>query len=540
MCINNAKIGLLALCWAGFFGNGLTAQPWSAVWTFGGAGNESLRDLELTAANEYLLSANYSQSFELGSSMLPDPSATDVLLFQLNPQGELLWSLQGGSADDDQAGPVCVAADQSIYWSGTFWENAAIGGQLLSGSLPGKSLFLMQLQADGTPQWQQSFSGTGDKEWVALQTDAVGNLYGLGNFSGTLHLGGTWIDSPEGQGLFVGKWDASGTLIWAQAFPGTDEVKATALVLHQDRILICGYQNAELTIGDTVLWAESYDQDGFLLALDTGGIVQWARAIGAPYNDFAQDIVVNEQGELIVAGHYMGVLRIGMDLEIQTPGFNHNLFEARFSLEGNPIALRQWGGLGEEYAQALWASGNSLLLAGTHEDALAIGNFNLPPPIGLRSGFVANFGPGQAVYWNLDIPGPQFVLPRTLRRQNNGQVLVAGSFNESLNLNAETFPAEGAYDLFLLFANPQEVAVDRPPIPDSYSCFPNPSKGLLQLKGPLPVLIEVVNADGQVLLQRLQRGPALDLTHLPDGQYYLHFLAEAFRVQHSCPLIIQH
>ncbi|MCB0640616.1 MAG: T9SS type A sorting domain-containing protein [Phaeodactylibacter sp.] len=539
MSINNAKIGLLTLCWTGFFGTGLFAQTWSAVWTFGGAGNESLRDLALTSADGYLISANYAESFVLGDQDLPDPTGTDVLLFQLDADGQLAWTVQGGSADDDQAGPVCVAADQSIYWSGAFWETAQIGGQSFSGSLPGKSLFLLKLDANGQPQWQHSFSGTGDKEWVALHTDAAGNLYSLGNFSATLDLAGTPLTSPDGQGLFAVKWDPAGNLIWARAFPGSNQVKATALVVHQEQLFVCGYQNGELTLSNGVLWAETSDQDGFLLALDTAGGFQWARSIGAQYNDFAQAVVVNEQQEVIVAGHYMGVLRISESLEVQTPGFNHNLFEARFSREGEPLSLHQWGGLGEEFAQSLWSSGNSLLLAGSHEDALAIGNFNLPPPIGLRSGFVANFGPDQAVYWNLDVPGQGLILPRVVRRKASGQVLLAGSFNESLDLNGGTFPAAGAYDLFLLLANSSVVAPKAIPVAESYTCFPNPSDGRLQLKGPLPVLIEVVNAAGQVVLQQVQRQPELNLTHLPDGQYYLQFLTEGFQVQRTCPLTIQ-
>ena len=505
MRIDNAKIGLLTFCCCFFFISALPGQTWEAPIQIGGNGNESFQGLALDASGNWLFSLNYDAPFSVETLALPNTQGADALLLKLNATGSPIWSVQGGSEDDDQAGPVCLDSEGAIFWGGTFWENAEIAGETLNGTMPGKSLFLLKLDSDGQVLWQKVFSGTGDKKWVDFATDSFGNLYALGIFSDLLEVETNNLGSENKEALLLAKWSEEGELIWVEALPATHSVTGTKMHLFQDILLLTGYQNDSLEVGSEILTAATFDEDGFLLALDTSGSPVWAKSIGAQYNDFAMDLVVNEAQEISVFGHFMGVLRISDDLEVQTPGFNHNIFKATFDLQGNPLNLTAWGGLGEEFVQASYAGENSVLLVGSHEDEFALGNFELPSSPGQRSGFVANFGPEHAVYWNLDIPGEGLVLPQSVLRDENGQVCLVGSFNETLLINDSSYPSEGAFDVFLLKINPAVVASPSIPEATKFEIFPNPTDGTLILKGPLPASIEVVDSTGKIWLQQIQR-----------------------------------
>jgi hypothetical protein len=103
-------------------------------------------------------------------------------------------------------------------------------------------LFLSVVLPSQAQQWdwvRRWTNGTGAATSVAL--DAAGSIYVAGEFEGTNQLGTNTIVSAGGSDVFVAKLNAAGDLQWAFATGGTNDDRATRLLVSSNGTLfLCG------------------------------------------------------------------------------------------------------------------------------------------------------------------------------------------------------------------------------------------------------------------------------------------------------------
>jgi hypothetical protein len=138
----------------------------------------------------------------------------------------------------------------------------------------------------------------------ATATDAAGDVYVTGIFSGTIRIGAVTMTSTRtGAGyydndIFVAKWrPVTRTFVWAQQAGGLGNDIVNGLVVQGNSIYVTGrFNGATSTFGSTVLTNSnpptpiSTTDDIFLAKLtDTGttATFAWARSVGNQYDDNA-------------------------------------------------------------------------------------------------------------------------------------------------------------------------------------------------------------------------------------------------------------
>ena len=87
-------------------------------------------------------------------------------------------------------------------------------------------LFQLKVQAQDTNLvWAKSLGGTNSDIGIAIATDAAGNVYTTGQFTGTVdfdpNAGVANLTSAGSYDVFISKLDAAGNLVWAKTFGGT-------------------------------------------------------------------------------------------------------------------------------------------------------------------------------------------------------------------------------------------------------------------------------------------------------------------------------
>ena len=95
------------------------------------------------------------------------------------------------------------------------------------------------------------FRGTSADEAIAVATDASGNTYAAGYFTGTASFGGTNLTSQGGEDLFVAKYNVAGTLLWVTAAGGSgnDRLSGIALDSGGTRVIVVGSFAGTLGLG---------------------------------------------------------------------------------------------------------------------------------------------------------------------------------------------------------------------------------------------------------------------------------------------------
>lgn len=162
-------------------------------------------------------------------------------------------------------------------------------------------------------------SAVGGYTGNGVATDAAGNVYVAGSFSGSFTPAGsaTPLTSAGGSDAFVTKYSRNGTFQWAVRMGGTQGDEGTGIVADiNGNVFVVGSYTGPAVFGTTTLAGPAYS-DGFLAKLDTNtGSVSWARnglAFGSPNGAGAPGVACDAAGNAYLsttAGLSLTVTRV--------------------------------------------------------------------------------------------------------------------------------------------------------------------------------------------------------------------------------------
>src|SRR5204862_1195820 len=144
--------------------------------------------------------------------------------FLCNGQTNWLWKC--GSSGNDEALANTTDAAGNIYTTGYFSLFARFDTTLLV-SAGGGDVFIVKQNVTGTIMWAVKAGGSNSDRGTSVATDASGNIYVCGYFSGSAMFGSTQLISVNNtEDIFVAKLSPAGNFIWAERFGG-DNVELT-------------------------------------------------------------------------------------------------------------------------------------------------------------------------------------------------------------------------------------------------------------------------------------------------------------------------
>lgn len=246
--------------------------------------------------------------FEGEASFAQDMSITakgdgDAFIAKYDPNGTLLWVRQAGGQEHTWGNAVVADSVGNVLVSGAFSETATFDGTTLTSSND-LGAFVAKYSPEGELLWAKAGDGSGRDIAYAVSVDAKDNALIAGNFSRTIQFDGTRLESMGGRDAFVVKYQADGTLAWAQSFGGPENDAARAIASDgRGRILITGSFQREIKIGEKALTSAG-DQDVFIAELGADGNPMWARSVGGVEADNGFGIATDGHGGAYVTGSF--------------------------------------------------------------------------------------------------------------------------------------------------------------------------------------------------------------------------------------------
>ncbi|MCB0793978.1 MAG: T9SS type A sorting domain-containing protein [Flavobacteriales bacterium] len=254
-----------------------------------------------------------------------------------------------------------------------------------------------------TFSWARTIGSTGNDVIKALDTDANGNIYALGDFSGT-------VDFDPGPGVF------------------------------------------EMT---------AVNASSFVLKLDPNGDFLWARAFSASVNSFsANDISVDPAGHAWIIGTFAGT----MDIDPGTPVVNitsdggTDVFFVRLDPNGTRMRYGRGGGPNDDTGNSIVADdqGNAYMTgrvwqgavfeSAPHSTSDVVSGFNAPDV------FVLKLPPTGDFEWYDNLGGFFWDEGNAITLDAQGNVLVAGTLSGPSDFgqgNPNILPGDGTKDIFV-------------------------------------------------------------------------------------------
>lgn len=232
------------------------------------------------------------------------------------------------------------------------------------------------------PAWQAAVAisspGNGSAYANAVATDASGNVYVAGQFSGTVTLGTFSFSAPAGTGNngFIAKWSpANKSFSWARQLGGV----ANSVAVVGSSVYAAGYFSNTASFGGTAL-VSAGDYDVFVLKLLDAGSnssVAWVKQAGGAGSDQPSAIAATNSA-VYVAGRFTQAVSLGSTT--LSAGTASNAFITKL-VDGGSTSTFAWAqqvvSPGTTYASGLAVVGSALYVVGRFEQTATLGNSTL-------------------------------------------------------------------------------------------------------------------------------------------------------------------
>jgi hypothetical protein len=240
-----------------------------------------------SAGNLYIVGEHFDVALSLGGAPLP----AGAFVAKYAPDGRHLWSRSWVRADL----PVELAALVVDELTG----QVVVAGNLIAepNHVPAGALIHRMRMSDGSGSFDRPLAVSGVAVVTGLAMDPSGNLAVVGNYSGTVDLGGGRFHTPLFTTPFVARYSTELRHLWSRSLDGA-EGSASGVAATGSRIVVVGTYSGAFRFRGRSQPAD--EQDGFLATYEATGEERWVRHFGQS----AAAVGVDHHNQVVVVGQY--------------------------------------------------------------------------------------------------------------------------------------------------------------------------------------------------------------------------------------------
>ncbi len=210
-----------------------------------------------------------------------------------------------------------------------------------------------------TYQWSAAFGSTANDIGYAVVTDASGNSYSTGFFSGTMDAdpsaGVTLLASNGQEDVFITCYDEFGSFLWAKSFGGSGgDIGYSIGIDGTGNVIVCGVVEDTVDFdpgSGTATVISQGSTDLFLAKYDSQGNYIWAFSLGAPsdFND-AKDLCIDANENIYITGSFRSTLDFdpGSGIYNISSAGQYDSYFAKYTSAGAFVSAFAFGGSGTD------------------------------------------------------------------------------------------------------------------------------------------------------------------------------------------------
>jgi hypothetical protein len=526
------------------------ATDWAI--TINGSGPDGIMAVTTSTSGNIYSSGYYTGTWDFdptaATSNLTAYGQNDMFLAKHDRYGHLIWAKSFGGKGYDYLISMNRDEHGNLYMTGYFTDSADLdpgpGTSLFRTAAPTSSEgFLLKTDSSGNLIFAvQSIS----LNYMGAKSDEAGNIYAYGFFNGTADFNpGTdsfKMTSAGGRDVFISKFNASGSFIWAKRIGGTGLDGIAAVTITGDKLYIAAsYQTAaDVDPGPGVynLSGVAGKDNAFLLKLDTAGNFNWAKGFkGTDHHSFVR--LFTSSGYLYAASNFMGTVDFdpGPDSFKATSNGGFDMAIVKLDTAGKFVWAKAFGGKGLDLIFDLAQDSIHTLCAGGYFDSTVDFDpgpavFNRTVPV-RQDAFLLKLDTAGAFKWVDILSSPKSDDIRSIAFDPWGNVIACGEYGDTADFDngpgLNKIPCVGTFDGFLLklgnAAPDSNTTVSVPTINHWLLTYPNPATGSVVISGPEELsTIKVFDLSGrpvQVAIEATFRKTTIGIATLASGCYFI-------------------
>ena len=305
------------------------------------------------------------------------------------------------------------------------------------------------------PTWQTAAALGGTTSAVyATASDAAGNVFLTGRFSGTLTLGSSTLTSAGDTDGFVAKYNvATGNYGWALRFGGSGTDRCNAIAVAGTSIYVAGSFDGTATVGGLTLTSACSTDVAVLKLTDQGTapVAVWAQPGGGPDGDEGWALAVS--GTSVYVGGQLSSASVFGSVAVPVTTSMTAGFVAKLTDAGTTATYAWAQTLGGPYYDAIYAlaaDGASVYAGGFFYYNMTLGGTPLTSA-GLSDAVVVKLtdnGATGSPAWVRQMGGTGADLVEALVA-GGGTVYATGAFNATATFGALSLVSAGRADVFV-------------------------------------------------------------------------------------------
>ena len=425
----------------------------------GGANSDSVSSLSLDPSDGFFIADEVRGSVNFGGALLTSNSisgvaTSDPYVAHFSATGAHLSSALYATTADGAATSVFATAGGGFVLTGTAAGTATFGSIVLGGALTNNDAFVAAFDATGTPSFASRFGAGGRDASFGAAVDALGNVYVTGAFQQSVGFGSETLMASVTDGFLV-KLNPAGVVQFARRFTGSavDLGQAVAVDGAGNVHVYGSFRSETLDVGGPAALVSNGGQDVFVVSYDAMGRFLRARSFGGPGDDWTGGLAVDAAGNILLGGTYAGQLAVGATT--LTSAGAGDVFVICLDGAYSPRFARSYGSEGEDFAidVATNPAGDVALVGqfainGSNQ-AIDLGGAPLVSR-GAGDAFIARFDASGRHILSRSVGGTGRDLAAAVRIDSRGRMVVAGTFEGTVDLGNGPTASRGGTDIFVM------------------------------------------------------------------------------------------
>lgn len=355
-----------------------------AGFAIGSGTTDYLGDVAVSPAGDVFVTGRFTGTVDFdpgaGSTTLSstDPTTYDVYIAKYTITGSLVWCKSFGAAGHEMGRSLTVDASGNVTAIGEFGGTIDLnpGGGVNNVTSNGQSdVYVVKLDGSGNFVWGGSVGGGSVDLASSVASDASGNIYFVGNFTGAADLdptGGNYSLTSSGDfDSFIIKLTPTGTLDWAESFGGVngDAVGDICISPLSEVLVVGSYINAaDLNpTGGMFAVTSNGDREAYCLKVDTDGNFMWAKSFGGDVSDECKAVSCNSTGDVYMTGYFNHTVDFDPNggVQLLTSASGHvDGYVLKLTASGNFSSVNQLNGTSDMAGWAIMAKAGNLYSSG--------------------------------------------------------------------------------------------------------------------------------------------------------------------------------
>ena len=254
-----------------------------------------------------------------GTTNLTTAGLSDVFISKLDASGNLVFAKRFGAAEADAGRSIALDSTGNIYTAGYFEQTVDFDPSAGTTNLTsaGRSdVFVSKLDSSGNLVFAKRFGAAETDVGLSVAVDSTGNVYTTGYFEQTVDFdpgaGTTDLTTGGGSDVFVSKLDASGNLVFAKRFGGSNDDGGISISVDSNgNIHTTGYFEERVDFdpgAGTSNLTSAGGTDVFVSKIDSSGNLLLAKSFGGTANDVGRSIAFDSTGNIYTTGEFAGTV----------------------------------------------------------------------------------------------------------------------------------------------------------------------------------------------------------------------------------------